>query len=809
MIKYIEIPNNDYFFSRSLTKLGFEKTADLKKEEKIDDRIFNNLDKLKEIKNSILVLATAVGSGEYWGRNKNSDYFFEKDLFPPEYVADYGYKTFVTIGNPFRHHCFLPGTKIIKQNRIRESIENINKEDYLVSSNGNTKILDIYKNEYDGEIFSIKIEGIPELTKTTPNHPFLCFKREQIFCEHNYGKFNKNTKHCCNNFLRPIGDPAWVFASDLKEGDFLCSKIPEKLTENSIESCFAELIGWVASEGYLSKKENKKWQIKFTFSNKNNNDIEALLFCLKNNNLNFQIFKTKYNCTQICVNSKTLWEKLNEYIIGTKNKKYLTNKVLELSKENLLYLLGAYISGDGHIVSKTKKENKRGDSRGTLIIRSSSKQMLYSLADILAILNVPNVINYDIKAGKMRSPTNKKIYNPNGSGYIAINNMFSSEVTLYSRKKANKISKNKLLYKIDNFFLKKITKIIKEEYKGLVYNFKTADKNYIANEVIVHNCNNDPKKTLGKVESSIFNPNMHRVELIIRVDKNKCDMWNHSDLFDKLMNNEKQGLSMGCKILFDICSICGNRAKNKKEYCEHIIKQLGQLLPNGKEVVMINPQPKFFDISFVNSPAWEPAHVIKLIDNNENLKQFHIGSALEFLDDKKEVKKTAMYYSNLLENNIIKTAQERKIDKTTEYQGIPIHIEFPAGTVRKGKNWSTLMKSHYGRVPGTIGNDGDAVDCYLSKEPRGDSIYVIKQLKDDGKFDEEKFMIGYCCLEDAKDEYLKHIPKNKFGAIATLSIDKFKERFGLKKEAEKKIALTKQIPMNIVSIGKNIKDLKK
>ena len=51
------------------------------------------------------------------------------------------------------------------------------------------------------------------------------------------------------------------------------------------------------------------------------------------------------------------------------------------------------------------------------------------------------------------------------------------------------------------------------------------------------------------------------------------------------------------------CSICGNKAPNRKAYCDHAKYQMGELLPNGKRVFVWNPSPRFFDISMVRRPA--------------------------------------------------------------------------------------------------------------------------------------------------------------------------------------------------------------
>jgi hypothetical protein len=55
-----------------------------------------------------------------------------------------------------------------------------------------------------------------------------------------------------------------------------------------------------------------------------------------------------------------------------------------------------------------------------------------------------------------------------------------------------------------------------------------------------------------------------------------------------------------CKVPFDICNICGNKAPSRKQYCEHLKYYMGRIHPEtGKLAYAINTMPKFFDISQV------------------------------------------------------------------------------------------------------------------------------------------------------------------------------------------------------------------
>lgn len=72
-------------------------------------------------------------------------------------------------------------------------------------------------------------------------------------------------------------------------------------------------------------------------------------------------------------------------------------------------------------------------------------------------------------------------------------------------------------------------------------------------------------------------------------------------------------VSHNCRVEYDICSICGNKAKNRTEYCEHLQKYMGKAMPDGRQVYAINPRPKFFDISQVKNPADKTAYMLKKI----------------------------------------------------------------------------------------------------------------------------------------------------------------------------------------------------
>lgn len=130
-----------------------------------------------------------------------------------------------------------------------------------------------------------------------------------------------------------------------------------------------------------------------------------------------------------------------------------------------------------------------------------------------------------------------------------------------------------------------------------------------------HHINKDEKIADGKVLFSHFNKRMHRVELIVEVDDQKV-----RDILDRMKKGETVATSMAAKLSCDFCSICNNRATSTSTYCIHLKRFKNKIhtpsspIPGakyyGQKVYAINPDPKFFDISFVRIPADSTSSVI-------------------------------------------------------------------------------------------------------------------------------------------------------------------------------------------------------
>lgn len=106
---------------------------------------------------------------------------------------------------------------------------------------------------------------------------------------------------------------------------------------------------------------------------------------------------------------------------------------------------------------------------------------------------------------------------------------------------------------------------------------------------------------------------------------------------------------------------------------------------------------------------------------------------------------------------------------------LDITIENPAGSSRH-PDWPPLQ-DHYGYIKGTIGADGDHVDCFVKPgtplDWHGD-VYVVDQSSAAGVFDEHKCMLGYDDRAQATKAYLSNFtPGWVLGRVTTFSFEAF------------------------------------
>lgn len=161
--------------------------------------------------------------------------------------------------------------------------------------------------------------------------------------------------------------------------------------------------------------------------------------------------------------------------------------------------------------------------------------------------------------------------------------------------------------------------------------FETGPAHVFRNHV-----NKDPAIAIGQVLYAIYNERMHRVELVAEVDVNKAP-----DIKERIEQGDWPFTSMACRTPFDVCSICGNKAKTRLEYCTHISNDLGKILPDGRKVQALNVAPLyFFDISIVFRPADVTSSVLQKLASTTVTSSVDEAEALGL--DRELVKKSSL-----------------------------------------------------------------------------------------------------------------------------------------------------------------------
>ena len=146
-------------------------------------------------------------------------------------------------------------------------------------------------------------------------------------------------------------------------------------------------------------------------------------------------------------------------------------------------------------------------------------------------------------------------------------------------------------------------------------------KSYEKAHVFEHHVNHDPAKAIGRVKKAFWNPHMRRVEVIEDFDHAKAP-----HLLEKITSGEYPAKSMGCRIKYDVCTKCGNRARTRAEYCDHLKFAMNQIDPNtGIQNAALNPSPDFFDSSWVIRPADRTGYMLKKVAD-ANVYDIRLGS---------------------------------------------------------------------------------------------------------------------------------------------------------------------------------------
>lgn len=241
-----------------------------------------------------------------------------------------------------------------------------------------------------------------------------------------------------------------------------------------------------------------------------------------------------------------------------------------------------------------------------------------------------------------------------------------------------------------------------------------------------HHRNKDSSRAYGEVEMAVWNDRMKRVELVCRIDYDKCLKFGGMAVWDKLKEGQFPDVSMGSKVCYDLSSITLDRelyqealatfdpkkhaypglaalefhkklkAKDgkgipglsitRKDYDEWTRNHMNRILPDGRKVWVYNPYPRFFDISFVFIGADRTAKTMyffirhgddRYVPSEEAGEKIASASGIWMPDEPEFIDpfaKVASVHDSVLEQMLGKDAADKKAELKKE---IPADVAVP------------------------------------------------------------------------------------------------------------------------------------
>ena len=415
-------------------------------------------------------------------------------------------------------HCLLPGTFVHTHNGLK-TIEEISKKDYVYTHRMRLRsVTELFKRDYNGEVFHIKPYYFREGIKTTAEHPFYIIKTHK-YCA-SRGTFcmpmcsQLKNKGCKQKYFMQY-KPEWVQAKDIKINDTLVfprfnneirykerieinkllkgklifrrGKIAYKgsrthFVKNIIEinKDFCRLVGYFISEGYTNSRDC----ISFCFLEDEEeyiNDVISLIKKVFDIELSKIQIKKDIKGIELVFYSKVLYNLFSKlFYINTKNKKAfsksLPNRMLYLPLEKQAEIIKGWWRGD------------KGYTSSKLLM--NQMKVLFLRLGVIPSIGMDTIAEHK-KRGK-HFIGSREISAQHNTFHFSNLSFFKDEFNLLKDKDFRKF-KTKLSRRhgwMDNKYVYlPVRDISKERYRGIVYNLEVdEDNSYVCEFATVHNC---------------------------------------------------------------------------------------------------------------------------------------------------------------------------------------------------------------------------------------------------------------------------------------------------------------------------------
>jgi len=353
----------------------------------------------------------------------------------------------------------------------------------------------------------------------------------------------------------------WLEASEILEGDLLLTPLSRTVAHPAYATeAFARLCGYYLAEGYvLFNKDGTPSGICFTCHASDTLRERINDICREIGTRNPPVESKRRDCDQaFSINlfdadlAKTL---LMLFGSGAKNK-YIHPSVFQWVDGALWELLGGYHEGDGGYYTSSDVDSVRGNA----YFSTSSRELAIQLQILFPMLGHPVSIN------NIKHVTSASANTEDG---------FTYEYQLWC---------SRVLTEALHGLSSKIPEI-----KGTAKTRRT--RRIVGDHMLV---------PVSSIDVTVRSTDVFNLEV---------ESEHHSYLANGISTHN-------CGVPFDICSVCGNEAKTRANYCEHLKYNKLGITKEGHQVYAINDKPHFHDISKVRVPADRIAFALAKVASN-------------------------------------------------------------------------------------------------------------------------------------------------------------------------------------------------
>lgn len=296
-------------------------------------------------------------------------------------------------------------------------------------------------------------------------------------------------------------------------------------------------------------------------------------------------------------------------------------------------------------------------------------------------------------------------------------------------------------------------------------------QSFIGKNLHLNHDADDVAKAVGKIIDAWFVKNEDDIYVVCLC---KIDKTLHPELARNIETGIIDSVSMGCSCQECECSICGKKAHNEAEMCDHLKNYLGrEITVDGKteKVSSINRGITFNELSLVGDPADNNAHMYQVYaskkqGDNMKKKAMQDGKTEDVIQEevKQEIKKTIE--DKLEDKKEEKTEAETKAEVKEEIKEVEEKLDEVKEIVEEKKEELKDLKE-------------DVKDI---KEEKKEEVVEEKKEETEEKVEKEE-----SCKKAETEEEIKDIEEIKEKAEEAVKEDKEKSETETKEETKEEV----------------------